>query len=124
LELKGQAFCNNGRKATLAFGRVLLVALALIAPTQAVAGPAEDAGALFTRWKAAYDANDNVAIGKLYATDAILHGTRNNYEVLRFEKATSRRAQLHLLQNRAAKQAEWIAKPFHHLEVVVAFHGG
>jgi uncharacterized protein (TIGR02246 family) len=61
----------------LAFGRVLLVALALIVPRQAVAGPAEDAGALFTRWKAAYDANDNVAIGKLYATDAILHGTRN-----------------------------------------------
>ena len=38
------------------------------------------------------------------------------------EEATSRRAQLHLLQNRAAKQAVWIAKPFHHLEVVVAFH--
>jgi uncharacterized protein (TIGR02246 family) len=62
----------------LAFGRILLVVLfTLIAPTQVLAGPAEDAGALFTRWKAAYDANDNVAVAKLYATDAILHGTRN-----------------------------------------------
>jgi uncharacterized protein (TIGR02246 family) len=60
----------------LAFGRILVL-FALIAPTQVLAGPAEDAGALFTRWKAAYDANDNVAVAKLYSTDAILHGTRN-----------------------------------------------
>jgi hypothetical protein len=59
------------------FGRALFVALFVLAPTQAFAGPAEDAGALFTRWKAAYDANDNVAVAKLYATDAILHGTRS-----------------------------------------------
>src|SRR5436190_6596666 len=62
----------------LAFGHSLLVVIfALIAPTQVLAGPAEDAGALFMRWKAAYDANDNVAVAKLYATDAILHGTRS-----------------------------------------------
>src|SRR5262249_52161989 len=40
------------------------------------------------------------------------------------EKGTSRRAQLHLLQYCTAEQAVWIAKPFHHLEVVVAFHDG
>lgn len=59
------------------FARILLVALLAVAPTQVFAGPAEDAGPLFTRWKAAYDANDNVAVAKLYATDALLHGTRS-----------------------------------------------
>jgi hypothetical protein len=60
----------------LAFGRVLLVALLAMASAQVFAGPEEEADALFARWKAAYDANDNVAVAKLYATDAILHGTR------------------------------------------------
>ena len=32
---------------------------------------------IFARWKAAYDANDNVSVAKLYATDASLHGTRS-----------------------------------------------
>jgi hypothetical protein len=59
------------------FARILLVALLAVAPTRVFAGPAEDAGPLFTRWKAAYDANDNVAVAKLYATDALLHGTRS-----------------------------------------------
>ncbi len=36
----------------LAFGRVLLVALLAMAPTQVFAGPEEE-GALFARWKAA-----------------------------------------------------------------------
>src|SRR5262245_26209949 len=40
------------------------------------------------------------------------------------EKGALRRAQLHLLQYRAAKQTIWIAEAFHHLEVVVAFHHG
>lgn len=61
----------------IAFGRVLLVAFLAMAPTQVIAGPEEEADALFARWKAAYDANDNVAVAKLYATDAILHGTRS-----------------------------------------------
>jgi uncharacterized protein (TIGR02246 family) len=61
----------------LAFGRILLVALLAMAPTQVFAGPEEEADALFARWKAAYDVNDNVAVAKLYATDAILHGTRS-----------------------------------------------
>jgi uncharacterized protein (TIGR02246 family) len=60
-----------------ALPRLLLVALFALAPTQAFSGPAEEASALFARWKAAYDANDNVAVAKLYAPDAILHGTRS-----------------------------------------------
>jgi len=60
-----------------ALARVLLIALFALTPTLAFSGPAEEADALFARWKAAYDANDNVAVAKLYATDAILHGTRS-----------------------------------------------
>ena len=61
----------------LTFGRVLLVALFSLAPTQVFSGAADEANALFARSKAAYDANDNVSVAKLYATDAILHGTRS-----------------------------------------------
>lgn len=60
-----------------AFARILFVGLFALSPTQAFSGPAEEADALFARWKVAYDANDNVAVAKLYATDAILHGTRS-----------------------------------------------
>jgi uncharacterized protein (TIGR02246 family) len=60
-----------------AFIRLLLVAFLAFIPTQVLAGPAEDAADLFTRWKSAYDANDNVAVAKLYAPDALLHGTRS-----------------------------------------------
>jgi uncharacterized protein (TIGR02246 family) len=51
--------------------------LALIS-LQAFAAPADDAAAVFAKWKAAYDSNDNVAVARLYAPDAILHGTRSN----------------------------------------------
>src|SRR6266851_7320994 len=61
----------------LTLPRLLFVVLLALAPSQAFSGPAEDAGTFFARWKAAYDANDNVAVAKLYATDAILHGTRS-----------------------------------------------
>ena len=61
----------------LAFRHIILVAHFALAPAQAFSGPADEANALFARWKAAYDANDNVAVAKLYATDAILHGTRS-----------------------------------------------
>jgi uncharacterized protein (TIGR02246 family) len=61
----------------LAFARILFVGLFALAPTQAFSGPSEEADALFARWKVAYDANDNVAVAQLYATDAILHGTRS-----------------------------------------------
>ncbi len=61
----------------LTLPRLLFVVLFALAPSQAFSGPAEDAGAFFAKWKAAYDANDNVAVAKLYAEDAILHGTRS-----------------------------------------------
>ena len=62
----------------LAFGRALLLALIALAPTQISAAPADDAAAVFAKWKAAYDANDNVAVARLYAPNAILHGTRSH----------------------------------------------
>src|SRR5688500_7703815 len=58
--------------------RALLVAVFALVPTQILSAPAGDAAAVFSRWKAAYDANDNVAVAKLYTTNAILHGTRSN----------------------------------------------
>ena len=58
-------------------GRVLLIAFFATVPTLAFSGPAEEADAVFARWKTAYDANDNVAVAKLYAADAVLHGTRS-----------------------------------------------
>jgi uncharacterized protein (TIGR02246 family) len=66
-----------GRIAMPPFARILAAAVLALAATQAFAGPPEDAAALFARWKAAYDANDNVAVANLYAPDAILHGTRS-----------------------------------------------
>jgi uncharacterized protein (TIGR02246 family) len=65
-----------GDMAMPAFARALTVALFALAPTQVLAGPPEDVAALFARWKAAYDANDNVGVASLYTPDAILHGTR------------------------------------------------
>lgn len=61
----------------LTLPRLLLAVVFVLAPGQAFSGPAEDAGALFAKWKTAYDANDNVAVAKLYTEDAILHGTRS-----------------------------------------------
>lgn len=58
--------------------RALLVTILAFVPTQTLSAPPDDAAAVFTRWKAAYDANDNVAVAKLYTTNAILHGTRSN----------------------------------------------
>jgi len=60
-----------------ACARAILMVLFALAPTQAMSGPAEDADGFLARWKAAYDANDNVAVAKLYATDGTLHGTRS-----------------------------------------------
>jgi uncharacterized protein (TIGR02246 family) len=47
----------------------------LIAPTLALAGPAEDANGAIDRWSAAYSANDPEIIAKSYWPDAILLGT-------------------------------------------------
>jgi uncharacterized protein (TIGR02246 family) len=58
--------------------RLLVITLFALAPTQTFADPAKEASELFAQWKAAYDANDNVAVAKLYASDAILLGTRSS----------------------------------------------
>ena len=55
--------------------RVILVMLLALGPTSAFAGPAEEASATIDRWSAAYTANDIDTIVKLYASDALLHGT-------------------------------------------------
>ena len=55
--------------------QVVLVALTLISPTLAVAGPAVDANAVIDRWSAAYGSNDPETIAKNYCADAILLGT-------------------------------------------------
>src|SRR5258708_12777481 len=55
--------------------RLLVVATLIWTPTCALAGPAEDASAAIDRWAATYTANDADAITKLYASDALLHGT-------------------------------------------------
>lgn len=55
--------------------RVLLIALLVLAPAMAIAGPAEEANAVIDRWSATYSANDRDALVKLYTPDAILLGT-------------------------------------------------
>jgi len=57
------------------FARLVLVALMLMSPAVAVAGPAEDATAVIDRWSAAYTSNDPEAVVKNYWPDAILLGT-------------------------------------------------
>src|SRR5260221_9639202 len=51
------------------------VALLVLLPPHALAGPAEEASAVIDRWAAAYNANDAAAAVKLYAPDGLLHGT-------------------------------------------------
>ena len=51
------------------------VALLVLLPAHALAGPAEEASAVIDRWAAAYNANDADAAVKLYAPDGLLHGT-------------------------------------------------
>ena len=53
----------------------VLVALIVMSPTVAAAGPAEEANAVVDRFSAAYNSNDPEAVVKLYAPDAILLGT-------------------------------------------------
>jgi uncharacterized protein (TIGR02246 family) len=56
-------------------GQLVFVALMLMLPAVAIAGPAEDANAAVDRWSAAYSANDPDALVKSYWPDAILLGT-------------------------------------------------
>jgi uncharacterized protein (TIGR02246 family) len=87
-----QAFRTSNKQAggtiVVGFRRALLAAILALAPTQIWSAPADDAAAVFSRWKAAYDANDNVAVAKLYTTNAILHGTRSNNVTLGREAIT------------------------------------
>jgi uncharacterized protein (TIGR02246 family) len=76
--MKTQSILYREGMVMLAFGRALLIALFGLLPTQVSAAPANDAAAVFAKWKTAYDANDNVAVARLYAPNAILHGTRSN----------------------------------------------
>ncbi|MDO8981110.1 MAG: SgcJ/EcaC family oxidoreductase [Afipia sp.] len=59
----------------MAFARVLVAMLVIMAPGKAFAGPAEEANAVIDRWSATYSANDRDALVKLYTPDAILLGT-------------------------------------------------
>jgi uncharacterized protein (TIGR02246 family) len=54
--------------------KILLVALFVLWPLHAFAGPAEDASAVIDRWAAAIGANDSNAVAKLYTSDALLYG--------------------------------------------------
>lgn len=51
------------------------VALLILIPVSAFAGPAEDANAAVDRWSAAYTSNDPEEVVKTYWPDAILLGT-------------------------------------------------
>jgi hypothetical protein len=55
--------------------RVVSIALMLMSPAVAVAGPAEDANAAVDRWSAAFNSSDPETIAKNYCPDAILLGT-------------------------------------------------
>lgn len=51
------------------------VAVVLLLPAAALAGPADDANAVVDRWSAAYTSNDPEAVVRNYWPDAILLGT-------------------------------------------------
>jgi len=55
--------------------RLLIVALLLLTPAIAFAGPAEDVGSVINQWTTAFNANDVDSLVDLYAPDAILVGT-------------------------------------------------
>ncbi|PWB68355.1 MAG: hypothetical protein C3F14_00115 [Deltaproteobacteria bacterium] len=55
--------------------RFVFMALILMIPAMAAAGPAEEANAVVDRFSAAYTSNDPEAVVKLYSPDAILLGT-------------------------------------------------
>jgi uncharacterized protein (TIGR02246 family) len=57
------------------FFQLVFVALMLMLPAAAIAGPADDANAAIDRWSAAFNTNDPETIAKNYCSDAILLGT-------------------------------------------------
>jgi len=72
----------------------------LLAPATVIAGPAEDAVSVVTRWAALYSANDAEALLNLYTPDAVLLGTSS--PVLR-ETADARREYFARLPNSGNK---------------------
>ena len=57
------------------FIRLISIALMLMSPALALAGPGEDANAAVDRWSVAFSANDPETIASNYWPDAILLGT-------------------------------------------------
>ena len=55
--------------------QIVSLALILILPAAAVAGPGKEANAAIDRWSATYSSNDPEAVVKTYRPDAILFGT-------------------------------------------------
>src|SRR5215470_14312823 len=55
--------------------QILYMALLVLMPLTAIAGPAEEANAVVDRWSAAYSSNDPEAVVKNYWPDAMLLGT-------------------------------------------------
>jgi uncharacterized protein (TIGR02246 family) len=55
--------------------QIVSLALILILPSAALAGPGEEANAAIDRWSAAYSSNDPEAVVKTYRPDAVLLGT-------------------------------------------------
>jgi uncharacterized protein (TIGR02246 family) len=56
------------------FARVLLLALAMLAPAAAIAGAREEVAAAVEHWESTFNANDVTGLVKLYAPDAVLVG--------------------------------------------------
>ena len=52
----------------------VLIALMILVPTVALAGPSEDVAAVVDHWAKAFNANAVNALAKLYAPDAVLIG--------------------------------------------------
>jgi uncharacterized protein (TIGR02246 family) len=57
------------------FARLVSIALILLSPAAALAGPREEANTAIDRWSAAYSSNDPEAVVKTYRPDAVLLGT-------------------------------------------------
>jgi uncharacterized protein (TIGR02246 family) len=57
------------------FARLVSIALILLSPAAALAGPGEEANTAIDRWSAAYSSNDPEAVVKTYRPDAVLLGT-------------------------------------------------
>jgi hypothetical protein len=68
-------FNYRGEEIMARMAKLIFIALLLIPPTAALAGPAEDANAAIDRWSAAYSGNDPEIIASNYWPDAILLGT-------------------------------------------------